>query len=417
MAPTTDSTFDPAVLLPQVDANLRNLIAFWRTHGIDPDGGYNTVFDRDGTVVPTPLKTLVAQTRILWTYSSLAGHTGDTDLLGMAKYGFDYLVRAFHDETYGGWYWSVDASGPRDPAKLMYGQSFALYALCAYATASGDPAARDLATETFDRMHECVDMTYGGFWENVGRDWAPEDTASGRRKSLDIHLHLMESFTTLAALTGAPTHRRRLAESRALLLGRMIDPVSGVGGNQYTADWTPLEPIVIDRTWIAERTDEATAPGQYTTSYGHNLELGWLLGRADEVLGDPLSIHRGLVDHQAAHALRHGYDAELGGIYREGPPLGAATDTDKEFWQNAEALIGFLHAYQVTGKREYADAMARTWDFVTRYLIHPTLGEWRIRTTRTGQIVDDTLGNQWTGGYHTVRAALECHRRLVTLGG
>ena len=414
----TSDTFDAAGLLGQVEDNVRGLTAFWVARGIDPRGGYNTVFDRDGVVVPTSLKTLVAQTRILWTYSSLAQATGDERLIELARHGYTYLQRAFHDGKYGGWYWSVDDSGPRDTAKLMYGQTFALYALCAYAGVTGDTGAQDLATATFEDMHQAADLQYGGFWENIGRDWAPEDTESGRRKSLDIHLHLMESFTALARLTGEPTHRRRLAEIRDLLLARMIDPASGGGGNQYTGDWVPLEPIVIDRTWIAERVEgEVQPPGQFTTSYGHNLELGWLLGDADEVLTGDRTLHTELVDHMAAHALKYGYDHDAGGVYREGPPLGPATDTDKEFWQNAEALIGFLHAYELTGKEEYAAAMAATWRFAQAHLIHPTLAEWRIRTTRTGDPVDDTLGNQWTGGYHTVRAALECQARLRSLAG
>jgi mannobiose 2-epimerase len=228
---------------------------------------------------------------------------------------------------------------------------------------------------------------------------------------LDIHLHLLESFTALAELTSNPTHLRRLREIRSLLLDKMIDPASKVGGNQYSADWVPLEPVVISRTWIAERTEQASAPGQMTTSYGHTLELGWLLGRADKLLDGDEKLHSDLVDTMAKHALDFGFDHEFGGIYREGPPLGPASDQDKEFWQNAEALIGFLHAYQLTGKNEYARAYLGTWEFAKRFLIHPDFQEWHIRTTREGNMVDASLGNEWTGGYHTVRAAIEgCHR-------
>jgi len=418
---TPDKTidgFDTARWLGPIDDNLKAITAFWRERGLDPAGGYNTVFDRDGVVCPTSLKTLVAQTRILWTYSSLAQFTGDQAFADLAGYGFDFLVQRFHDEQFGGWYWSVDGDQVVDPAKLMYGQSFAIYGLCAFATATGDQAARDLAVGTFDVIHQAADLAYGGFWENIDRQWAPEDSPSGRRKSLDIHLHLMEAFTALGRLTGDKTHLRRLAEIRDLLLRQMIDPASGVGGTQYDAAFVPLEPIVIDRTWIAERTEEAAqAPGAFTTSYSHNLELGWLLGDADELLDGNRGRHADLVDHLADHTLRFGYDHDNGGVYREGPPLGPATDQDKEFWQNAEALIGFLHAYELTGKPEYAAGFAGTWTFAQRHLIHPSLGEWHIRASRTGQLIDDALGNQWTGGYHTVRAPLECRARLTRLAG
>lgn len=411
-----DGGFNPVALLEQFNRNLWGITEFWRLRGIDPSGGYLTTFDRDGASGPEMVKTLVAQTRILWTYAALAQHLADDELLAIAARGVDYLVRTFHDDANGGWYWAVDGDTPKDASKLMYGESFALYALATYAAVSGEPRATELAIETFDAMHRAVDASHGGFWENLDRAWSPEETPSGRRKSLDIHLHLLESFTVLAELTGDPTHLRRLAEVRELLLSRMIDPASGVGGNQYLADFTPVEPIIIDRTWIAERTgDGAGASGRFTTSYGHNLELCWLLGRADLLLDGRATIHADLVDHVATHTLRYGFDPEYGGVYREGPPLGEATDKDKEFWQNAEALIGFLHAYQLTGKSEYADAFTRTWSFASRYLIHPQLHEWRIRTARSGRMVDDALGNQWTGGYHTVRAAIECTQRLSAL--
>jgi mannobiose 2-epimerase len=333
----------------------------------------------------------------------------------MAGHGMRYLERVFLDRDNGGWHWSAEAGEPKDRAKLMYGQSFALYGLCAYA-ALGDKAAGELAVATFDAMHQAADLAHGGFWENLGPDWSPEPTESGRRKSLDIHLHLLESFTSLAALTGSAAHLRKLAEIRQLVLAKMVDPATGAGGNQYSADFTPLQPIVIGRTWIAERLPgQVDPPGQLTTSYAHNLELGWLLGKADAVLGADPAEHAALVDRIAEHTLAYGFDHERGGVYREGPPLGAATDTDKEFWQNAEALVGFLHAYQLTGKPRYAEAFALTWDFAKRFLIHPTLAEWRIRTTRTGAVLDAWLGNQWTGGYHTVRSAIECAARLAAL--
>jgi len=409
--------FDPVDLLMQLEANLRGITAFWRERGVDSAGGYHTLFDRDGVVQPEQVKTLIAQTRILWTYSTLGALMNDDRLIAAARHGFDYLVRRFHDDVHSGWFWSVDADGPHDPAKLMYGQGFALYALSAYATATGDHSARDLAVETFNAIHQVADLAHGGFWENVDSEWNPENTGAGCRKSLDIHLHLLEAFTTFAGLTKDPVHIRRLREIRDLLLDKMVDPIYGIGGNQYAADFTPLQPIIIGRTWIAERTDDVIAPGHFTTSYSHNLELGWLLGRADELIDGDRHIHAGLVDRMATHTLRYGFDHDFGGVYREGPPLGPATDTDKEFWQNAEALTGFLHAYDLTGRAQYAEAFARTWSFAKTYLIHPTLYEWRIRASRDGALIDDSLGNQWTGGYHTVRAAVECVHRLSDIVG
>lgn len=392
--------------------HLSVLAEFWRTRAVDlRHGGYRTSFDAQGQPVDEQEKYLLAQTRLLWTFSQLAAATGDQSLLDLATYGYDYLTTHFHDATHGGWYWKTHLDGRvKDPAKLAYGQSFAIYALAAYGRIAKSQEAVDAARSTFDALHvHSADVLRGGYYENLNRDWSPAQGqwSGSDRKSLDIHMHLLECYTELTKATESDVHRRRLAEVRELLLDRMIDPATGAGGNQYDLAWNPVEPIVIDRTWIAERgvlDDDRTVAT--TTSYGHNLELGWLLVRADQVLGLPLRTDAAVVQRLADHALEFGYDSAHGGVFREGPPAGPASDRDKEFWQNSEALVGFLEGYRLVGDPRYLDAFEGTWRFVSRHMIDPA-GEWRIRTTEDGAVLDGALGNQWTGGYHTCRAAIE----------
>ena len=53
------------------------------------------------------------------------------------------------------------------------------------------------------------------------------------------------------------------------------------------------------------------------------------------------------------HALRDGFDYEHGGLYLEGPVTGPADKKRKEWWQQTEALVGTLNAYQLTGDSKY----------------------------------------------------------------
>jgi mannobiose 2-epimerase len=393
------------------------LALFWRSRAVDHQhGGFVTSFDEAGVAIPETEKYLLSQTRLIWCFSELGASLADDDLVAIAGEGVDFLSVKFLDREAGGWFWKIGIDGRvLDPAKLIYGQSFALYALAAYARVSGSSAALDLASDTFDAIQEhAFDSEHGGYLENLDEHWAPMPESSGGvdRKSLDIHLHLLESFTELVLLTEDPVHVRRLREVRDVIVTHMIDRASGAGGNQYDIRFTPLPPVVIDRTWIAERVPPGERrPPAVTTSYGHNLELGWLLTRADSVLGLPVQARASLVRGFADHALAYGYDHEHGGIYREGPYRGPATDTDKEFWQNSEALVGFLDAFVELGDPQYFQAFLGTWAFAQSHLIHPA-GEWRMRTTDAGVVVDGNLGNHWTGGYHTVRAALESVRRL-----
>lgn len=421
MSPTP-AVPDLPELTEALEEHLATLRQFWMARAVDSlNGGYQTNFDPEGTPEAEDQKYLLSHTRLLWSFSALAEEFDDPELLTLATHGFDYLVENFYDAENHGWHWKLDShGGVIDPAKLVYGQSFAIYAFAKYANVTRNARALELATDTFDALiHHAADTAWGGFFENLDGEWAIAGGggAAGDRKSLDIHMHLLEAFTELALASGDPLHLRRLAEVRELLLTSMIDPQTGVGGNQYDARFTPIPPIVIAKTWIAERTEtEAGSPLTPVTSYGHNLELGWLLTRANEVLGLGEAYDADLVRATTDHALAYGYDSEFGGVYREGPEAGPASDQDKEFWQNSESLVGFLNAYQLTGDARYFEAFRGTWEFSRAHLIHPELGEWRIRSTREGEIVDGALGNHWTGGYHTIRAALESVQRLRALG-
>ncbi len=409
-------------------ATLRDgILPFWAERALDDRyGGYLTDFDESGELRPGRCdKYLNTQARLLWCFSELSEIVPDpAPFLGLAASGMEFLRERLLDQEHGGWYWKVARDGRVvDPAKLIYGESFALYGIAAFTRRTGDAEATRLAIETFDRIHAAAaDTLHGGYLENLGADWTPAGPGAeaGDRKSLDSHMHLLESFTELVRLTGSAVHQQRLRAVRTLIVERMIDLETGAGGNQYDLEFQPVVPIVIPKTWIAERNAEIGIEPEpspiVTTCYGHNLELGWLLGAADRALGEE-GASDAVISSLASHALAHGYDTEHGGVYREGPPGGAASDTDKEFWQNAESLVGWLEAYRVSRDPAYLDAFLGTWRFARDHLVHPRFGEWRVRTDRAGRMLDGDLGNPWKVAYHTGRGALESIRRLDVLLG
>lgn len=393
------------------------IIPFWRANAADrAHGGYLTRFDGEGRSRGTPERYLNKQCRLLWWFSALARRgRGRREHLGLAGHGFEFIRRHFWDERHGGWRWKVRADGTSlDDGKVVYGQSFAIYALAEHALATGAEASRRLAEQTFDLLQvHCADTRFGGYLENLEADWTPATAGfhAGDRKSLDTHMHLLESFTVLYELTGRELHRRKLLEVAALIRDRMVDPATGCGRNQFDLAFDPLPAIAIRRTWNAERQGQAPATPTDTTSYGHNLELAWLLRRALAVAReDPRpweATMRGLADH----ALAHGLDREHGGVFRDGTATGGPLVLEKEFWQNAEALVGFLDAWQATGDGRHAEAFLRVWDFARRHFVAPC-GEWRVLLDRSGHVLDGDVGNDWKAVYHTGRAALECVERL-----
>ncbi len=398
----------------------QGLIPFWLARAWDDEyGGYLTNFDEQGQPLDTPEKYLNTQARLLWWFSTLYRH--DPDLArarDLAAKGFEFLLAHFWDEERGGWYWKVQRDGSRlDDGKVVYGESFAIYALSEYALATGDERGLAYAARMFDLLQKyAADTQRGGYLENLEPDWspAPPGFAAGDRKSLDTHMHLLESYTTLYAASGEEIHRRKLLEVANLIVTRMIDPATGCGRNQFDLDWHPIPAIAIRRTWNAERAGDAPAIPTDTTSYGHNVELAWLLNRALQTAGvDPAPYHavmRRLLDH----AVAHGVDFEMGGIYRDGVASGEALIKEKEFWQHAESLVGFLDGYATFGEERYLDAFECIWRFVAARMIAP-VGEWRTLLDRDGRVLDGHVGNPWKVAYHTGRSMLECATRLDRL--
>ena len=176
------------------------------------------------------------------------------------------------------------------------------------------------------------------------------------------------------------------------MLTRIVNSRSGHLGVFFAVDWTL-------------RSDKI--------SYGHDIEAAWLFTEAATVLRDPALIERthALAVKIAAVTLAEGIDVD-GGVYNEGGPAGL-TNTNKEWWPQAEAIVGFLNAYQISGEERFFRAALHTWDFVEQRLIDGKHGEWLRGVTRDGEVLANELKvGFWKCPYHNGRTGLESVRRL-----
>jgi len=405
-----------------INGHLQNgVIPFWLEHSWDHVyGGFLTNFDADGQLMPNKEKYLNTQARLVWWFSNLSRRYPErSDFTELARKGADFMIQYFWDNDYEGWYWKVERDGTLiDDGKVLYGQVFAIYALSEYILAAREERSSALANRTFDLLQiHCADTRYGGYYENLERDWtvAPGGFFAGDRKGLDSHMHTMEAYTSLYAATKQEIHRRKLAEVVDIIVDHMLDPNFGSGRNQFDLAFNPIPAISIHRTWNAERDGETPEIPIDTTSYGHNIELAWLLTRALEEANIDGKAYHQVRYRLVEHAYTHGVDWEFGGIYRDGIASGNAIILEKEFWQNAEALVGFLDAYEVFGEQRFFEAFENIWQFVDRHMINHAVGEWRTLLTREGQPIDGNIGNPWKVAYHSGRSLLECTTRLERL--
>ena len=114
--------------------------------------------------------------------------------------------------------------------------------------------------------------------------------------------------------------------------------------------------------------------------------------------------------------MQYGVDPEFGGVFIEGPADAPATNVHKQFWQQAEVLVGLLDAYALFGDEKYWTAFRNVYDFVfTKMVNMPAGGEWFAKLDRDGTVLWDYLGSAWKISYHTVRSVIQMIRQLKQL--
>ncbi|HWL16681.1 MAG TPA: AGE family epimerase/isomerase [Opitutus sp.] len=386
----------------RIEADLRgNILPFWIRHGVDPaTGAFVGSLTNDLQVDPAAERGALLACRILWTFSAAHRRYGQADYLAMADRAYADLLAHFHDLQYGGLYWSIAADGRvlRD-RKQVYGQAFAIYALSEYHRASGRREPLDLAIAVYRLLEDHArEPEFGGYVEAFSRTWQPiadqrlSPVDLNEPKSQNTHLHVMEAYANLLRVWPDAELRCALGELVQVMLDRIVDPRTAHLGLFFANDWS-------------QRHDRV--------SYGHDIEAAWLLTDAAEAIGDPSLLARvqALAVRIADVTLAEGVDVD-GAIFNEGGPRGL-TNTNKEWWPQAEAVVGFLNAYQLRGDERHLRAALRTWEFIESRLIDRTHGEWLRGVTRDGQVLAGELKlGFWKCPYHNGRTGLEAPARL-----
>jgi mannobiose 2-epimerase len=207
---------------------------------------------------------------------------------------------------------------------------------------------------------------------------------------------LLEAYTGLVWASDGPRHRERLRALLEIILGPIIDPETGHLILFQDEHWRPLSGVI---------------------SFGHEIETSWLLCEAADTLADDeLSTRaRAAALRLADGVMKRGYDAENGGFLYDESPDGRV-DTNKEWWGQAEGVVGLLNAFELSGREEFLEAALRTWDFIDAHVIDRVLGEWHNRVTREGEPISGLARvDFWKCPYHNVRAMLEIDERTRRL--
>jgi cellobiose epimerase len=370
------------------------------------NGGYLESL-RGGKFAPTGEKFLTLQGRQLWFFSTLTREGMEKDAaLTAAKSGIDFLEAHFRDRKHGGYFSKVSDTGkPVDPRKHVYLNAFAMYGLVSYYRATGDAKALEAAKALFRVIEEKAhDAKNGGYVEFFYEDWKPITDRSEpmyvgaiNTKTYNTHLHMLEALTDLYRVWPDPLVRERLAELVLINTETVHHPNFNCNIDGWRPDWTII--------------DSST---NLRASYGHDVECAWLMLDAGRALGLSPRMLRSWAEALCAYSLEFGYDRQHGGFFYTGPLGKPATDTKKEWWVEAEALVSMLEMYRLTGKPEYYEVFRQTFEFVEKHQIAKE-GSWWATRRADGSPAGNARTGPWQGAYHNGRSMLFCAKLLEEL--
>lgn len=313
------------------------ILPYWMEHVPDNAcGGYYGRIDGEGHLHPEALKGCVLHARILWTFAAAARTLKRPDYLPYAERAYGFLLRAFNDPLHGGVFWSADRRGhPVDMRKQVYANAFAIYALAEYAQASGDLHALDLAHELFELLERhSRDGEHGGYLEAFTRGWRPladvrlSAKDENEKKSMNTHLHVLEAYAALFRARPGQLVKEALKALLDVFVTRIVNAETGHLNLFLTERWARTSTRV---------------------SYGHEVEASWLLDEAAEAVGEKGVVRR---VRSAAAALAEAACEGLqpdGSLINERDAASGHADLRRDWWPQAEAVVGFLNAWQRTG--------------------------------------------------------------------
>jgi mannobiose 2-epimerase len=402
MIPADSSIADRlTVLATAAEAELReNLLPFWKGMQDTARGGFAGAATSNGTPIPSAPKGAVLHARILWALSAAYARFRDPALLAAATHAYRFISLRLIDPVWDGVVWAVSADGePLDERKHIYAQAFAIYGLAAFHRASGDPEALALAQQlsrTIER--QAADPGGRGYVESFTRDWQvtanPLHRNRATSRTFNTHLHLLEAHAALLEVWPDPAVLRRVEALALLMAQHMFDPGRQTFWQDFDPDWRPL-----DRG----------------CSHGHDIEASWLImalcDRIDAEIAVPI---RGALSLLPAAILGRAVDTDGGlasGDGADGQPAAGKT-----WWVQAEALVGFLDAFERSGEPRFLTAAEGVWSFIQQFLVDRNGGEWRAWIAPAGEAQPDLPKvGLWKGPYHGVRACLETLGRTARL--
>ncbi len=377
----------------------RGIIPFWASLKDDVYGGFYGYMGFDGIVDEGAVKGCILNSRITWFFANAYLVFGEESLLSEARHGFEFMKESCLDKEYGGVFWSVKYDGtPEDTTKHTYNQAFAVYALSSYYDASKEEESIRIAQGLYELIEEkCRDA--GGYLEGFDREFSPveNDKLSENgviaQRTMNTLLHVFEAYTEFYRVTGKEEVKERLEWMMDIFAEKMYNPELHRQEVFFDAEYHSLIDL---------------------HSYGHDIETAWLVDRGVEIIGNPA--YAAKMTPITRDLTRKVYETAYNRHSLANECERGVVDTDRVWWVQAEAVVGFLNGYEKDASRtEYLEAAKDIWQYIKTYVIDARRdSEWYWLLDEDGVPYEDKpIVEPWKCPYHNGRMCMEVIRRNI----
>ena len=400
--PTTETALQSTLMQykNEVKDELDSILNWWMEHMPDEEqGGFFGSVSNNNIPDTNAVKGLVLNSRILWTFSAANSLTKNELHLNFATKAFNYISKYFVDEEFGGAYWSLNADGSiHDGRKQIYGIAFCIYGLAEYYKVSKNKKVLETAIQLYEVIEKySFDKTKNDYWEAFTRSWQPIDDLrlsskdSNEAKTMNTHLHIIEAYVNLYSVWP----EQKLKAQIINLLNLFDKYFINKNNHHYN--------LFFDNEWNLKSSLQ---------SYGHDIEAAWLLQQCAEIIDDTNTTQnfRQLALPVTAATIEM-IDKD-GGMWYEYEEATNEMIYEKHSWPQAEAMIGFLNAYQVSGEERWLLQSLQSWNFIKQNIIDKENGEWFWGITKDNNLMDKEKAGFWKCPYHNGRACLEIIYRV-----